>query len=324
MVGTSLPEQYSMNDAHPLISIVSPVFGSASLLSELVSRIHGAVSRITGDYEIILVEDNSPDESWDIIKKIAESDDKIIGVRLSRNFGQQYALNAGFDLSRGDWVVSLDCDLQDEPERIIDLYNEAQRGYQIVFASRVDRQHGFLDRATSRLFYKTMGYLTGISQDHTIGNFVLYHRTVIDAMKSIGDYYKYYPLLNHWVGFRSCILPIKHAARRDGKKSSYSFNKRLHLALDTIFAFSDKPMRLVLKFGISLVSVIFLIALYLVFRYYVTGREVSGWLSIFLSIWLLSGFIIIILGLIGTYIGKIFETVKRRPLYITAEIVGRK
>lgn len=313
-----------MNKHSVMISVVSPVYGAEGLLPELVSRIHRAVSGITDNYEIILVEDNSPDNSWEVISLLAENDDKIIGLSLSKNFGQQYALNAGFDHATGEWVVSMDCDLQDEPERIVDLYHEAIKGYDIVFACRVDRQDDYLKRAASVMFNKVIGYLTDTTQDSSVANFVMYNRKVIDAMSKFGDYYKYYPLLNNWVGFRASRLPIKHAMRVDGIKSSYSFRKRIQLASTTIIAFSDKPLRLVLKFGILVCASIFLLALYLVFRYLVTGQYVSGWLSVFLSIWLLSGIIIIILGLLGTYIGKIFDTVKCRPTYLVRDRIGKK
>lgn len=301
------------------ISIVSPVYGAASALPELITRIHQTVRQITENFEIILVEDNSPDNSWEVIKRLSVSDDKILGISLSRNFGQQYALNAGFDKARGNWIVTMDCDLQDEPERIIDLYNEAKKGFDIVFASRVNRQDGFIKKLGSRMFYKTLGYLTNTEQDNSIGNFVLYNKKVIEAMASIGDYYKYYPMLNRWVGFKTKVLPIKHAERKDNIKSSYSFKKRLRLAFTTIIAFSDKPLRLVLRLGITLVFISLIVALILIVRYFVVGETVSGWLSLFISVWLLSGIIIMVLGLLGVYLGKIFETVKQRPTYIIKE-----
>jgi len=301
------------------ISVVSPVYGAASLLPELITRIHKAVKQITNNYEIILVEDNSPDNSWEIIKRLSISDDKILGLSLSRNFGQQYALNAGFDKANGNWIVTLDCDLQDDPERIIDLYNEAKKDYDIVFASRVNRRDGFLKKLGSRLFYKTLGYLTNTEQDNSIGNYILYNKKVIEAMASIGDYYKYYPMLNRWVGFKTKVLPIEHAERKDNVKSSYSFKKRLRLAFTTIIAFSDKPLRLVLRLGITLVFISLIVALILIVRYFLVGETVSGWLSLFISVWLLSGIIILVLGLLGVYLGKIFETVKHRPTYIIRE-----
>lgn len=306
------------------LSVISPIYGAASLLPELVNRIHNTVCKITDNYEILLVEDNSPDNSWEIIKQLSESDSKIVGLSLSRNFGQQSALNAGFDAATGDWIVTLDCDLQDEPERIIDLYNKGIKGYDIVFASRVNRKDNAIKKLGSRLFYKALGYLTDTEQDNSIGNFVLYKRKVVEAMSSIGDYHRYYPMLNRWIGFKTTKLPVQHAERMDNIDSSYSFRKRLRLAFATIIAFSDKPLRMVLKFGISLVFISALAAIILIARYFILGVTVTGWLSVFVSIWMLSGIIIMILGLIGSYIGKVFNEAKNRPAYIVKETTAKE
>jgi dolichol-phosphate mannosyltransferase len=308
-----------MTDSPVKLSVVSPVYGAASVLPELVARIKASAARITGDYEIILVEDGSPDDSWEIIQRLSAADNRIIGLSFSRNFGQQYALNAGLEAATGDWIVTLDCDLQDEPERIVDLFNEAMKGYDIVFASRVARQDGPIKRCGSRVFCRIMSYLTETNLDHSIANFVLYSRKAIAALTAMGDYYKYYPVQNHWIGFRTAKLPVQHAGRKDRIRSSYSLKKRLDLAMMTIVTFSDKPLRLVMGFGISLVAINLVIALFLTVRHIVYGEKVSGWLSIFLSIWILSGIIIAILGMMGTYMGKMFETVKNRPRYIVKE-----
>jgi glycosyltransferase involved in cell wall biosynthesis len=305
-------------------SVVSPVYGAASSLKELVERIHSSVSQITDNYEIILVEDNSPDNSWQIIKDLSKTDSNVVGLSMSRNFGQQNAINAGLDYATGDWVVTLDCDLQDEPERIIDMYSEALKGYDVVFASRMNRQDSFMKKLFSKLFYSVMSYLTETIQDNSIANFVLYNRNVVQSMARVGDYYRYYPILNHWVGFRTTKLPIPHASRKDDKNSSYTFKKRLRLAYTTILAFSDKPLRLVLKLGITMVAICFLLALYYIIRYITNDIEVSGWLSLFLSLWLLSGIMIIILGLIGVYVGKIFDATKNRPTYLLKEIAKQR
>lgn len=301
-------------------SVVSPVYGAASSLKELVERIHSSVSQITDNYEIILVEDNSPDDSWQIIKELSRTDSNVVGLSMSRNFGQQNAINAGLDYATGDWVVTLDCDLQDEPERIVDMYSEALKGYDVVFASRMNRQDSFMKKFFSKLFYSVMSYLTETVQDNSIANFVLYNRNVVQSMARVGDYYRYYPILNHWVGFRTTKLPIPHASRKDDRNSSYTFKKRLRLAYTTILAFSDKPLRLVLKLGVTMVAICFLLALYYIIRYITNDIEVSGWLSLFLSLWLLSGIMIIILGLIGVYVGKIFDATKNRPTYLLKEI----
>ncbi|HZK08911.1 MAG TPA: glycosyltransferase family 2 protein [Bacteroidales bacterium] len=306
-------------ETKPLISIISPVYGAAASLEELVQRIKASVGTITDNYEIILVEDHGPDTSWEIIEKLCASDPKIIGIRHSRNFGQQYALNCGLDHARSEWVVTLDCDLQDRPEEIINLYQKAQEGFDIVLASRQNRQDDFLKKFFSRIFYRLLSYLTNTRMDPSVANFAIYHHKVVDALRSMNDYYRYYPTMIHWVGFRLAKLPIAHAERPDGKGSSYNFRKRLTLAFDTIISFSDKPLRLTVKLGLLISLITALLAIVLVVRYFVKAEAVSGWTSTFLSIWFISGLIITILGMIGIYVGKIFENVKGRPTYIVGQ-----
>jgi polyisoprenyl-phosphate glycosyltransferase len=310
----------------PLISVISPVYGASSLLEELVRRIKGAVSLITEDYEIILVEDRGPDNSWEIIGNICDSDQRVIGIRHSRNFGQQYALNCGLDNARGKWIVTLDCDLQDRPEEIVSLYNKALEGYDIVLASRQHRQDGYLKKFFSWVFYHVLAFLTDTLQDPSVANFAIYHRKVVDALKSMGDYSRYYPTMNQWVGFHRIKLDVKHAEREDGNRSSYTLKKRLNLAFDTIISFSNKPLRLTVQFGILTTLIPMFVAIGLVLRYFLGGQltYVSGWASIFLSLWFFSGLMITILGMIGVYIGKIFETVKGRPTYIVDEKINQE
>lgn len=307
----------------PHISVISPVYGASDLLEELVRRIQKAVETITADYEIILVEDHGPDDSWEKIKRICAGNKKVVGLRHSRNFGQQYALNCGLDYARGQWVVTLDCDLQDRPEEIVHLYNKAKEGYDIVLASRQNRRDDFLKKMYSRIFYRTLSYLTDTHQDASVANFALYHRKVVEALKSMHDYYRYYPTMIHWVGFRLTKLEIEHAERTDGKKSSYDFRKRLNLAFDTIISFSDKPLRLTVKLGLLISLLTAILAVVLVIRYFmVDDVVVSGWTSSFLSFWFLGGLMITILGMVGIYVGKIFENVKNRPTYIVGEKVN--
>lgn len=304
------------------ISIISPVYGAETLLEELVNRIINTVTKLTDNYEIILVEDHSPDKSWKIITELASKNTHVVGISLSRNFGQQHSINAGMDYATGDYIITMDCDLQDEPENIPSLIDKALEGYDIVFASRRNRKDSFLKKIGSKWFYKLMGYLTDTKQDSSIANFVLYSKKALNALSDLGDYYRYYPLLNQWIGFNTIKLPIEHAKRSDNKKSSYSIKKRVKLAFSTIIAFSDKPLRIMLKAGIFIVLSVFVFAIFLVFKYLFVGTIVSGWLSVFLSLWLLSGLIIVMLGLVGIYVGKSFESVKKRPVYIVKEIVN--
>jgi dolichol-phosphate mannosyltransferase len=305
------------------LSVISPVYKAEKILHELVRQIETAAMQITDSYEIILVEDNGPDKSREVIKDICLNNPHVKGIFLSRNFGQQYALNAGFDNAEGEWIVTLDCDLQDTPSLIGQLYKKAtEGGYDIVYASRQNRQDGFLKMLGSKYFNTFLGWLTDTKQDETIANFVLYKRKVVKAMISMGDYRKYYPLMNHWVGFSTCTEPIPHAGRADKQKSSYSFSRRMRLAINTGVAFSDKLLRLMIFLGLFIVLFASFFALFFIISYFVKKISVSGWTTLFVSIWFVAGIIIILLGIIGVYIGKIYEEVKKRPSYIISEKVN--
>ena len=297
------------------LSIVSPVYKSEPLVDSLVERIRSAVSEITNSYEIILIEDRGPDNSWKKIEDNCKRYQNVIGLRLSRNFGQQHAIQAGLDASKGEWVVVMDCDLQDMPEEIIKLYNKGQEGFEIVQAQRANRQDDFVKRSASNIFNKVLGYLTDTEQDPTIANFTLFHRKVVDAFDSLKDHNRYYPMLAQWVGFNRAKIVIDHADREIGK-SSYSLRKRMGLAIDTILTFSDKPLRLTVKAGVLLTFFSILAGFSLIVVYILVDIVVPGWASLALLLCFFSGSIISILGMIGLYTGKTFETVKRRPTYI--------
>ncbi|MCP5046870.1 MAG: glycosyltransferase family 2 protein [bacterium] len=308
------------NQTDIVISVISPVYRAENIVDKLVERIIEAVSRITGKYEIILVEDRGPDNSWEKIKENCAKYEKVKGIRLSRNFGQQYAIQAGFDQCRGEWIVVMDCDLQDNPDEIINMYAKAQEGYDIVLASRQNRKDNFLKKLYSKYFYALLSYLTETKQDETVANFALCHRKAIDAMAKMKDQGRYFPTMIQWVGFRMAKLKIQHVEREDGK-SSYTFKKRLRLAVDTILSFSDKPLRLSIKLGVLILLSASLLAIYLILRYFYSDQTVSGWTSIFVSVWFLSGLIISVLGMLGLYIGRIFKGVKSRPTYIVDETI---
>jgi len=304
------------------ISIISPVYRAENTLTNLISQIESVIKEITDSYEIILVEDCGPDNSRSIIESICKNNKNVKGIFLSRNFGQQYALAAGFDYAQGDWVVTLDCDLQDNPCFIKNLYDRAQQGYDIVYASRATRQDSFFKKIGSKIFNNILEKLTDTIQDSSIANYVLYNKKVVDAIRRMNDYRRYYPLMNHWVGFKSYTEPIKHEEREDGISSSYTIRKRISLALNTILAFSDKPLRLMLQSGLFVVLITAIIALYFILRYLIEGITVNGWLTLFISIWFALGIQVVMLGLVGIYIGKIYEQVKGRPSYIISELIN--
>jgi glycosyltransferase involved in cell wall biosynthesis len=302
----------------PFISIVSPVYKAENMLVNLVSRVESAVSQLTSNFEIILVEDCGQDKSWEMIEKIADSNDKVKGFKLSRNFGQHYAITCGLDQAQGDWVVVMDCDLQDQPEEIIKLFNKAQEGYDIVLGKRSDRKDSFFKRFISKMFYRTLGYLTGSRLDEQVANFGIYNEKVVGNICKLRESIRYFPTMVKWVGFKATSISVDHAARFEGQ-SSYNFKKLFNLGLDIILAYSDKPIRITIKLGFLVSFLTLLLGLYNFYLYLTNQIIVPGYTSLVLSIWFLSGLIISILGIIGLYIGKIFEGVKNRPIYIISE-----
>jgi glycosyltransferase involved in cell wall biosynthesis len=303
-----------------MISVVSPVYKGEKMVQELVSRINVAVGQITLYFEIILVEDGSPDESWLEIEKVCAIFPNVKGIKLSRNFGQHYAITAGLQQACGQYIVVMDCDLQDLPEEIYSLYQKALEGYNIVYARRVVRQDSFIKRLSSKTYYALFSYLTDTAQDHTIANFGIYHRQVIGAMLSMGDHIRYFPTMSQWVGFRKTAINVNHGKRED--LSSYTLSKLLHLAFNNMISFSDKPLRLAVQLGILISVISFIIGIHYFFLYFNGQIKVLGFTSIMISIWFLAGIIIMILGVLGLYIGKIFEAVKQRPHYIIEKILN--
>lgn len=301
-----------------LISVVSPVYGCNKSLTELYERLKSTMQHLNVDFELILVNDNSPDEAWETIIKLASKDNRVKGVRLSRNFGQHSAITAGLDFCNGDWVVVMDCDLQDQPEEIVKLFETTQGGFQIVFAQRIFRKDRWFKKTWSKIFYKVFGYLTDTTQDWTIANFGIYKKEVIESIKLMGDYHRYFHTMVRWVGFKHTKINVIHGVREEGK-SAYSFKKSTQLAVDIILSFSEKPLRLTVKFGMLLSLSSFLFAIYNLFLFFNGKILVPGYTSLIFSVWFLSGLIIMVLGVLGLYIGKTFDKVKNRPSYLVMD-----
>ena len=297
------------------LSVVSPVYRAELVLEELVERISNSIPSAFNSFEIILVDDFSPDKSWQKIEEISKRNSNVRGFKLSRNFGQHYAITAGLNQVKGDYIVVLDCDLQDQPEEIEKLFNESQKGFDIVLARRYERKDSLYKKTVSKLFYKTLSYLTGTKQDATVANFGIYSKQVIDEVVKLEEKIKYFPTMVKWVGFSTSYVNVEHASRSEGK-SNYNLKKLLNLALDIILAYSDKPLRLIIKFGLSIAMVSFLMVIYVLFEKFTGKVSVSGYASLIISIWFLSGCLLTTLGVVGLYIGKIFEGVKNRPSYI--------
>lgn len=232
----------------PLLSVIIPVYQAENCLDELYVRLKATLQIISDDFEILMVEDCGGDNSWRVIQRLAEADPRVRGIQFSRNFGQHYGITAGLDNCRGDWVVVMDCDLQDRPEEILRLYEKAQEGYDVVLGLRGARRDPSLKRITSWLFYKIFSYLADIEYDGSSGNFRIMSRKVVIHFNQMREQLRFFGGLVQWMGFPTASIKVEHAERFEGK-SSYTFGKLWKLAAETIIAYSDKPLRLAVRLG---------------------------------------------------------------------------
>lgn len=301
--------------ASPYISVVIPVYGSAESLKELYDRLQKTLSFLTEKFEIIMVNDASPDHSWDIIASLAEQDHHVKGINFSRNFGQHFAITAGLDFAGGEWIVVMDCDLQDQPEEISKLYQKAQEGYEVVVGRRVNRKEKCFKKLCSKMFFKVYDYFTYQKTDSTISSFGIYSRKAIDSIKSLREQNRSFGLFAIWIGFPRVEVEVDHAARKHGK-TSYSMSKMIALAIDSIVSHSNKPLKLSIQLGFMMALSSLVYALWRAMGYFFWSTPIEGWTSLIVSLYFLAGLILGGIGMLGLYVGKIFDEVKGRPLYI--------
>ncbi len=303
------------------VSVVVPVYACRECLVDLVKRLDKALGAIVSDWEIILVNDACPQGSWDTIVEIAHGNPRVLGINLSRNFGQHYAITAGLDHTHGRWVVVMDCDLQDQPEEIGKLYAAAKNGYDIVWGQRKHRRDNFFKKLSSRLFYRVFDYFTDQESDPSIANFGIYSAKVIESYRSLREQNRAFPLFVRWLGYSSTKVNINHSERTTGV-TSYTFSKAFSLAMDSIVSQSNKPLKLAIKLGFSISFFSMVYALYLTGRYFFLTIPVQGWTSVMVSLYFLAGLLLANMGVLGLYIGKVFDETKGRPLYVIRDIVG--
>ena len=305
----------------PLLSIVSPVYHGEKMVAELVRRNKESASAITDDFEIILVNDASPDNSWAEIEKQCALDPRVKGLDLSRNFGQHYAITAGLHYASGEWIVVMDCDLQDRPEEIPNLFRKAQEGFDIVYARRAIRQDGFWKKQSSLWFHRVFRLLSGLETDGTIANFGIYHCRVIEEFNKMPERARAFSSLVGYLGFRVAAIDVEHAARAEGK-SSYRLSTLLRLTFDLIIANTNRPLQFAVGLGFAMSALAFLLALYNITAKCLGIIGVPGYTSTVFSIWFVGGLQLFVLGILGLYVGKTFDQVKGRPLFVVREKVN--
>jgi len=304
-------------------SVVSPVYGCPSAIPELCRRLHSTLQTISDEYEIILVEDGSPDNSWNMIVEESNKDSRVMGIRLSRNFGQHYAISAGLDYAEGEWVVVMDCDLQDQPEEVLTLYKYAvEEEKDIVLARRTDRHDHWRKKLSSILFYKVFSWLSGTKLDPSVGTFRIINRVAVLAFRQMHETHRLFNGMLQWLGFRVGYTDVRHSCRFEGK-TSYTFRKLMKLASDGIVSFSIRPLLFGVGTGAVFASLSFLYGLFLLLRYIFVGPfGVQGWVSTVLLVSFLGGMILLSIGFLGLYVGRIYQQVKGRPVYVISEMIG--
>jgi polyisoprenyl-phosphate glycosyltransferase len=307
----------------PLISVVAPVYNELRItLHELVQRLGCAIAPITGDYEIILVDDGSRNDAWEVIRTLSSEDIRIRGIRLARNFGQHVAITAGVDHAEGDWVVVMDSDLQDRPEVIPELYAKAQEGYDIVFVNRASRPEPALYRFLAASFYRILNLLSGQEYNRLHGNFSIASASVVRAFQSLREQARFYGGLLRWVGFQHATITAEHGARFAGKPS-YSILKRAKIGFNIIAGFSTRLLYISIVVGLLMAIVSFVMAAIIVVNKLADpGSPLPGWPSVMTAIFFTAGVTNVALGLLGVYVAQIFQQTKLRPLYIISEEVG--
>lgn len=295
-----------------VISIVSPVYGCTACLEMLCLKVRETFDGSGIDWELLLVDDRGPDDPWPLISKLARLDERIRGIRLSRNHGQHLAIWAGLAEAKGDWIAVIDCDLQDDPAVLLELYEAtAERQVEAIIVDRGSWSDSWFRRTASRAFYRTINLLGGISIQNA-GNFGLYSRRMVDTLLQYEEQEVFLPMMVTLSGLKCDRFRLDRSKRAAGA-SSYSFRRLISLASAIIVRFSDRPLKLSIVVGFTFSVFSALLSFLLVFLWFFGIFTVPGWTSTVLSVWFLSGLIMATLGVHGFYIGRIFAEVKKRP-----------
>lgn len=304
------------------ISVISPVYEAEEIVDQLVFKIHNELIKITNDYEIILIDDGSKDNSWEKIKQNCINNINVKGLKLSRNFGQHKAIAAGSKNATGDFIILMDCDLQDDPVYIKNLLYELKNGFDIVFTNRLKRKDSLFKRISSMIFNSLSKILSEIPVDINEGTLVGFNKKVQNSFNNFNDPDRLSIHVLKWLGFNSTTIKVEHKHRFQGS-SSYNLSKLIKLALLGLTSQSYKLLRLSIYFGFILALIAIVISIFIIIRYFYQDFN-PGWPSIIVAILFSTGMILISLGIVGIYIGKILEQSKRNPFFIVQNEINFK
>lgn len=302
----------------PTFTIIAPVYNEADSLHELFRRVVEVMDQTGQPWELVLVDDGSQDGSTEMIRELAARDERVRPVIFARNFGHQIAVTAGLDYSRGDAVVIIDSDLQDPPELILEMIEKWREGYEVVYAVRAEREgESWFKLWTASLFYRMIYRITDVKIPMDTGDFRLMDRKVVNVMNSMREKYRFLRGMSAWVGFRQVGLPYKRAARFAGS-TKYPFRKMFKLALNAITGFSYFPLQLATYIGFSAAALAILLIPVVIIMRALTSEQFLGQASTLVAVLFLGGAQLISLGILGEYLGRVYDEVKNRPLYIVS------
>ena len=307
---------------NPTISVVVPVYGCLSCLDLLCQQLETSLKTLTNRFEIILVDDRSPDNWWSHLAGLQERYPSVQGVRLSRNYGQQIAITAGLATAKGDYMVVMDCDLQDSPSLIPELYAKLQEGYDLVLAKRVERSHSGFRLLAAKLYFSLLSKLADEPIDGSYGSFSILSRKVVDSFLLFEEKERHYLFILRWLGFNIGSIDVVHQERHSGK-SSYTLGSLIRLALDGVLFQATVMLRWIVSLGFFFAFSGIISAGYFIWQH-IYYTALPGWTSLIVLILVSTGVLLISLGIIGLYVGRIFDQAKQRPLYVVDTVCERK
>jgi dolichol-phosphate mannosyltransferase len=306
----------------PMLSIVIPVFNESENLPILHARLAEVLSGLACECEIVFVDDGSQDKSPDILRRLEAEDHRVVVVELARNFGHQVAISAGLEHSRGRAVCIMDADLQDPPEVLHKFLAKWQEGWEVVYAVRTERKEWWGKRLAYAAFYRLLQRVANIEIPLDAGDFCIMDRRVVDLLVHMPERNRFVRGIRSWVGFKQVGVPYERQARHAGTPK-YTFRKLLYLALDGLISFSHMPLRIITILGFTVSLLSFFVALFYLIKRFMLGTGVPGFTTLVVSIFFLAGIQLMTTGVIGEYIGRISDEVKRRPLYVARRVTRR-
>ncbi len=314
-----------MQNALPEFSILIPIYNEEENIPELYRRLTEVMEKLCGHvkepencYEIIMVDDGSQDRSWQLINELHEKDPRVGGIRFSRNFGHHIAITAGLDYAKGRAVVMMDGDLQDPPEEIPKLFKKFKDGYDVVYGIRQQRRDPLLKKITSYLFWWILRRFSGVDIPQGQTMLRILSRRLVDILKEMREHARFVHGMMAWAGLNVATLEVEHSPRTKGK-SKYNIPKMFRLAFHAVTSFSTVPLRLATYMGFTSSLISFIVGIYFLYKKIAYGIPVLGYASIIISIFFVGGIQLLVLGIFGEYLGRTYQEIQRRPLYIVRE-----